>query len=573
MKIAENDTTKKFETFNDCDEIYHGRGKRQIGNSQIHNPYSWANVETITPRMVSKRPTVIFRPRENYDQGQSEIMQSIHDYWWEKDRVFNKVVSWVKDSLTYGTGIVKVYWNTEKETVKSYQYDETGNPLVDENGEYVEEETEITTFDDPTLENVNIYDFFVDPRATSIQTAEWAIHRFHKTIDELKESGLYKNLNKLEDYLTNKTERSDSDKKRHEHAFGSQGEDDSTVDKVEVLEMWDKNGMTVLGARNVVIREKERPFWHGRIPFVRLVDHLVSQEFYGKGEVEPVIKLQHALNTIQNQSIDNKTQSLMPMWKIYGEIDENELIARPNGVVHMTSATDIAEKLESQDMTRNAVEEMSNVKSDIQQALGIYDYTKGAESGVNKTATGIGLVQEAANARFAHKIQLLEESLKEMGTLVISLYQQFMTSERVIRVVGKNGEDYVRLKPQDIAGNYDIDVESGSTRPINKEAERQDIVNLKQLMGDIQDPEFQMELDKKILDKYDMKDLEDSLGQAFEKMQAEQQQQQEMQQQQMQQQMQENQLQPQIESQQNQEQHQREIEKIQAKELAKQGIL
>ena len=547
LEIAKRNTQAKFKIFNECDAIYHGSGKQQFTNSQIHNPYSWSNVETIVPRMVAKSPTIVYRPREESDEETSEIHTALFDYWWDIDGAFRKIVALIKDGLIYGTGVAKVYWKTIEKEVTTYIYDQTGRPVLDENGDYLVETRKVKDHDDPTLENVNIYDFFIDPEATEIQDANWVIHRYWKTLDALEQAGIYKNLRTLKRYLSNNSaeERSTEEKTRREYAYGQQVENDSTVDKVEIWEMWDKDGLTMVAAGNVVIREQSNPFWHGQKPFIVFRDSVVPNEFYGKGEIEPVKKLQYTLDTIQNQIIDNRTQILMNMWKVKGEnVDESELVYRPNGIIHVSSEFEDVLPITPIDVTKNASQDLALVKADIQQALGIYDYSKGGESQANKTATGISLVQEAANARFAHKIQLFEEALKELGNFILALYQQFVTDEKVIRVAGEKGVEYKRVIPSEIAGEYDCEPEAGSTQPINKEAEREDVLNLYSIFAQEPYQQLNTELKREILQKFGMETLVGALDEDLKQMdEAQAQQAQMMEQQQMMEQ--EQQMQPQ----------------------------
>lgn len=517
IALGIRNTKEKFRVFNDCDEVYLGSGKTQFTNSKIYNPYSWANVETIVPRMVAQKPIVEYKPREPMDDFSSEIHTALFKYWWDQDGAFGKVVSWIKNALIYGTGVAKIYWKTTEKEVTSYEFGQDGKPLLDENGEFITNVDTVVDFDDPCLEVVNMYDFFLDPEARNIQDAQWAIHRYYKSFDELESAGYYKNLKRLKRYLTSKIEKSPEETERKELAFGHAGEYDETVDNIEIWEMWDKDGLTVMAAGEIIIREQANPFWHGKKPFIALNDSIIPQEFYGKGEIEPVIKLQHALNTIQNQIIDNRTQILMNMWKITGEnVDESELIYRPNGVIHLSNEYEKVEPIIPPDLTGNAQKDVSLIKSDIQQALGIYDYTKGAETGANKTATGIGLVQEAANARFKHKIQLLEEAIKEVGEMVLALYQQFITDEKVIRVVGKKGEEFIRVLPKDIAGEYDCVPEAGSTLMVDKDKEREEIMNLYAIFSTQPFENLKMEMMKKMLEKFGMENLKDSLDKDIE---------------------------------------------------------
>ena len=115
IQLGINNTKNKFKVFNNCDAVYHGSGKEQFTNSKIYNPYSWSNIETIVPRMVAQRPSVEYKPREPQDEMSSDIHTALFEYWWSKDKAFEKVVSWIKNALIYGTGIAKLYWkNTER---------------------------------------------------------------------------------------------------------------------------------------------------------------------------------------------------------------------------------------------------------------------------------------------------------------------------------------------------------------------------------------------------------------------------------------------------------------------------
>lgn len=519
LDIATVDTKIKFTLWNQIDLIYNGSGKQQTTNAQIHNPYSWSNVETIVPRMVARKPSVVYQPRiigDPTEEDRAKNLQALFDYWWEKDRAFSKMVAWVKDALIYGTGIVKIYWKKETESIKGYEYGPDGYPKVDKKTKrFVEQTQEITTYDDPCLENVDPYNFFVDPNATEVQDANWVLHRYTKSIDELEELG-FDNLDDLKaNIAAGKKTPSTEDNRRHEASFGRYYTEDDTVDQVTCVEMWDEDGYTVV-AINAGIELKptsDNPFWHARIPFIKLNDSLIPHEFYGKGEIEPVIRLQYALDTLQNQIIDYKTQILNPMWKVKGTIDETELVYRPNGVIHMDQFGE-ADAHQPVDITATGTQEKESLKQDIQQALGIYDFSKGGEQAGNNTATGIGLVQEAANARFNHKIQLLEEAVKDLGFFVMALYQQFITDDKEIAVTGPDGKKQnKKLKPAEVAGDYTVDVEAGSSQPIDKNKERADALELYQIMQPVvQDPTFQLELEKHLLSNFSgTQDLEATL--------------------------------------------------------------
>lgn len=595
LQLAQDNQRSKFDEFNECDDLYNSKVKPQPGKSQVFNPRGWAAVEMLVPRVVAKKPSLSFLPREETDNDQSEILSGLFSYWWDKINGFIKLVNWVKTATIYGTGVAKVTWCTKKKTTKSYVLDEMGKPVLGEDGGYIVEEKDEYAYDDPEIEIVNPYHFYFNPGATDTDDAQWIIHEYWKPFKDIENenetTGIYTGLSQLKRYLNKKEiERGTHDDHRSESAGNNTKLEDSTVDNVHLVEMWDmlENKQYILAAGEVVILERENPYWHGKSPFIRLVDSIVPFEFYGKGELYSIKGLQSALNTIRNQRIDNVTQAINAMWKVRGRVNETELVWRPNGVVHVSDLDD-AQLVEYPNMTQNAYEEEQYITAEMDHALGSADYTQIGDAASNNTATGMSIKAEQINSRFYHKIQLLEEmALNRLGEIVLALYQQYVTSEKVIRVVGDSGKEYKRLTPADIAGSYDCVVEAGSTQPVNKEKDKEEAVNLLSIMGQDPDlkPEGRYELKVKMLEKFGYKKAEQMLvspeEQAIEmEMQQEQmmaQEQQSAEQQMMEQQgMEEQQMMAQQqEEQMKQEQadaeeiaHQRELEKI----LMKQGAM
>ena len=73
---------------------------------------------------------------------------------------------------------------------------------------------------------------------------------------------------------------------------------------VELLEYWEDDRVVTIANRAVIIREAKNPFYHGKKPFVHIINNVVPHEFYGLGEVEPLERLQHELNAKRNQRLD-----------------------------------------------------------------------------------------------------------------------------------------------------------------------------------------------------------------------------------------------------------------------------
>src|SRR3990167_2622128 len=122
--------------------------------------------------MVANLPKFRYEPREESDNQAIEQMSRLVDYQLDRMVFFKKLKMWAKDTLIFGTGIVKVCW------------------FRDDDKEY----------NDPQLESVDLLDFFPDPKATEMDSGDFVIHRTVVSKSFLKSQKgpdgkeLYKNL-------------------------------------------------------------------------------------------------------------------------------------------------------------------------------------------------------------------------------------------------------------------------------------------------------------------------------------------------------------------------------------------
>lgn len=489
----------KFDKFNDYEYIFHSKLKKADPNipSKVFNPIVWSFIETIVTRMLAKKPTVTFKPREHADEEQSELWSALFDYWLTKSGAIQKLNEMVKQALIYGTSIIKVGWKTSKpRKVNSYVTDPmTGEAVVDPmTGQFQATSTEVVDYDDPYIENVNIYDFFFDPRANDIDSADWVIYQYRTTIEALMEIPHYdkKAIKKL-------TTANDPSNEQYEdirrQAAGYNNLPKTKDGEIVIWEYTEDDKVCVVANGETILYEGTNPYWHGKKGFIRFVDSLNPLDFYGKGEIEPVEKMVHALNTLINQRITNTSQILNPPWLAKPSVDDTELQFVPNSIIHVNDLNDV-KMMEQRDVTASSFQEQQIIVETIQRTLGVTDYVQGVQT-PGQTAAEVEVKTSQANARFAYKLQMFEDMvIRELGEMVYKLYQQFITSEKIIRILGEDGERLIRLTPADLSGMFDVIPEPGSTLEIDEEKEAQKFLTLYQLM--LGKPYIkQMEMDKK----------------------------------------------------------------------------
>lgn len=459
---------------------------RTASRSTLFIPESFTVVETVAPRMTSRKPSFKVLPRESSDIGKADSVGQLLDYFYDRTKLQHKLKVFAKQGLLYGTSFMKVGWDAKNEI--------------------------------PTHDPVDVADMFGDPTTYDWKTG-FVIHRYYKTKEELKRSGIkYKNL----DMLGKAKETNARDDQMRQDRQAVQGLPyDPERDGSEILEHWDwdEDGnlkVMAVADRSVLIRNDDNPNPLDMAPFVEFFDQEVPFEKWGIGEIEPIIDLQDEENTIRNQRIDEKNLSINNMWlvsKLSG-IDYRTLVSKPGGIVLANDINGI-KPLEKQNITQDSIQEIQMIKEDIQNATGVNDYVRGGDTGATTATETVSKTQEA-NQRFAEKVSNLEMAIKEIGEWDVAFAMAFMTRKVQMRVMGKFGMEVKSIAKSDIKGQYDIDIETGSSLPANPDLRRQQLTQLTELLVPVLSnpagiPDGVRELLRELIQSFDLKNTDEIL--------------------------------------------------------------
>jgi hypothetical protein len=443
--------------------------KSRPGRSNFYVPHAFSNVETVFPRMTSKRPRTLVKPQGPSDVEAAGVLNKLVEYAWERAHLDAVVRRWVKGSLIYGTGIVKVSW--QKKTKK-----ETKRKPVTKGGKvsYEESTTPVVKYDDIKVANLDIRDIYIDNDAVTVQDAKYIIHRYWSTRDEIESNPAYDKGD-----LKSVQYGASNDKiARGLSATEKKKADESSY--AEVLEYWEDDRLAVV-AGGVVVQDGPNPYDCKKKPFVAMVDQIDDQVLYGIGEVEPIEGIQRELNTLRNQRMDFNNLTLNPTFKVMPNAvtDEDSIMFAPGHKIFMnTNDPGAITAIEMPQLPFTSYKEEEAIRMDLQTITGVSDYARGSDATrMNETATGISLIQEAANERFNAKVRNMEQAIGEMVELMVALYQQYITKERVFRITEDETDYFETIKPEDIKGQFDIFVEKGSSLPSNKMQKRSEEMN------------------------------------------------------------------------------------------------
>jgi hypothetical protein len=500
-------------TERDRDAVILG-GRREFG-AELFIPYCFTVIETIVPRVISNDPRMIVQPRSERAAAAALQVQELLAAQQKEISYDLKLQSVARSGLKYGLGVGKTYWERIEKTV------ERNRPRMILPG-YQTIEDKVVVREGPQFEPVSIWDFFWQPTASSVETAEWVIHRTwrsHEYVVKKVTSGEWFEID------TEAAKGLRSDRQRSEVWAGrdtAAGRDQTgTEDQEQMHEVWEfhtREGVYGILDRELCVFNDKEVFAHRELPFQIYRPTPQEHEFVGIGEIEPIKHLQYELNTLRSQRRDNATMVLQKAF-IYadGFVDPaNFKIGPGKGIpVSGTDIRSVIQPLDFGEIPGSAFQESNEIKGDIELSSGVSESLAGGAGGEgasSETATGIQLVQQAANVRIRLKTKnLLAEVCRPGGQQFMELDRQYLLNPKTVRTPNSrmaSGYQFQEVGQEQLQEDLDYPIPDGtSTEPDNPAARQQSAMTLFQSLANIPNVD-QGKLATYLLREYEVKDAE-----------------------------------------------------------------
>lgn len=481
-------------------------------------------IEAAVPKLM----TLVFGGDDFFDvvpdnpklDSVAKMIKKLLKYQLASADFFLKFLDFVKQLMLYGTSYFYVYWKVVRKWVwkrkavrgpKSFLgITISQNAILGWEEEKVYEVVERR----PEVEVLDVLDVFPDPEARNEKDSRAVWVRSWMSLDEVKElgAGTYPvfdptNVKRVE-HGTDKT-LAESRSARNSMRGLQTGYGDKS--QVEILTRWglcdlDGDGireetMIVIANRKYLLRAIPNPFHHQRRPVVRSVLFPVPLEWFGVGLVEPIIPLQHELNTVRRQRLDNVNLVINRMWKVnaYADIDLETLVSSPNGVI-ITDDMNGFEPLETKDVTASAYNDAAIIQTDIENTTTPKSLQGTPESGrLGRTASGAQMIIGQALEKFGTAAKMVEENaIKRVLRMFYDLDLQFIDDESQMEEYSKlfNGE---LVDPSLLRQEIQFQMK-GISELIGKEGQINQIVSFMGVFGATLDPETISGLAKKMWD-------------------------------------------------------------------------
>lgn len=373
---------------------------------------------------------------------------------------------------------------------------EQGVPVVAvQVGEEEIEEEEIIR-NRPTLDFLHYENLYLDPTCQGdISKARFAIISFETSYAELKKEGKkYKNLDQI-DYNSNNPVMVP------DHEVGDTPTSVQFKDKarkrIVAYEYWgwyDVEGDGVLVpivatyVGNTIIRMEENPFPDKSLPIVLTKYLPVKNSLTGEPDAELLEDNQKVLGALTRGMIDLMARSangqtgfakgmLDPVnrrrYDAGADYEFNPNL-QPNAGIYAHKYPEIPQ---------SALTMLSLQNQEAESLTGVKAFSGGLSGeAYGEVAAGIRGMLDAASKREMAILRRLAKGIAEIGKKIISMNQEFLSEEEVIRVTN---EDFVTISREELRGDYDLKVDI-STAEVD-EAKAQDLAFMLQTMGNNMD--------------------------------------------------------------------------------------
>jgi len=459
-------------------DLYRGKHHRtDIKEDQLLVNMAFSTINIVAPSVSVNHPKITVNARRPQDGDKAVVTEAIVNYWWRHYDCQKEFRRSVKDALIMGHGWVKTgYRYVEEEKAVDGGFD-SYDELAEVRDENVGESNLIVKEDRPFVERVSPFDVYVDPDATSMEDARWIAQRIRRPLEDVKKDKRYNSTARSEAAPSHYSKWGQDD-------FRPRRSQDPQDSYVEVWEWYDidRNTVSVFcdGSDKFLVAPREIPFAFGH-PFVMIRNYDVPETFYPMGELEAIEPLQHELNQTRTQMMNHRKR-FSRKW-LYKETafdtDGRQALESDEDNVMVPVITDesLGNVISPMPAVINPPEfynQSDLISMDMNRVSGVTEYQQGAMPEIRRTATEAAIVQDASNARASDKLAIIERAIGECARRLVMLAQQFMTGEQAIRVVGSEAQPlWLEFDRDYIQGEFDYEVEGGSTAPMNESFRRQ----------------------------------------------------------------------------------------------------
>jgi len=501
FKEKDNYQKTNEDSRNEVNDIYNAYMGRmdEVKKVPYFEPISIPKLRTevsyIVPFIYSGQPEIEIEPVGEEDKAISQVLEKIVNYRISQSipQAYEKIEAWVKQSVTFGTSLLKVNWKFEVQDNE----DGTQTPIKDE----------------PQLEVPNILDCFYNPIISDVEQQDSLIFRSVLPVEEVKKNPAYDfvdnegNLNREKAMQGNvQANQYDSSHQVEGDKITLQTASEGTVEVYERISK-DKIQTVCVGKERYVLRDVENPYG---LNVVKLIHepNCIPNRFGGMGVGQNTLGLGKGFHSIINQTKQNITLANNPrfMYNKGANIDKQQLVSTPGSGIEVDGDGPLNNNIvqvQFADIKNGALDFIGRLDDEHKRASGANDLVQGSAS--NKTLGQDELSSQFSSNRFELITRRFKEALADLATILIEMEIKNLQSPEsaILRIFPQElrPQIYQLLISEDAKNaEYNVKVKGDTTIAKNKDIQIKQLIDAYNIFGQILPPENQMEWARKVLE-------------------------------------------------------------------------
>lgn len=478
---------------NAADKYYRGEpfGDEVAGRSAVVSRDVAQYVDSQMPSLMrifsSGDEVVVFEPTQPQDEDSAKQATDYVNWVWHQNDGFLRFHNWFKDGLLFKLGTIKIWWDETEERTREIYRDLSDEQLAamqaDGDIEVGEVATSVSLMVGPdglpvpvqshevevtktnragrvNVANVPPEEFLFGKRTKSDRESDIFAHRTTKTRGDLVAMGFDRDL--VEGLSGGSSTDSDTAKivRFRDVDDGYVGDHDD-VEVVEAYFQYDCDGggqrmyqVTYSGSTELACEEVDDH------PFACITPILMPHRLVGMSTADQVMDIQRIKSTVQRNMLDTQYLNLMPQIEaVEGQVNIEDLLTRRPGGVVRTKQAGMIRAIPTTPLGQEPFQMIEYLDTQGEQRTGVTRYNQGLDANsLNKTASGINLIQNAA----AQRLELIARVLAETGVKrafkrILSLVQRHQTKPQMMRLRGT----WVPMDPRGWSTSMDMTVTVG----------------------------------------------------------------------------------------------------------------
>ena len=462
--------------------LYRGRHYRGAGaGDRLLVNIAFSTINTLAPAIAIGRPKINVNPRRPEDGDKAVVTESIINYWWQHYGCQPEFQRAAKDYLIIGHGWVKTGYRFVEEA-KLDKIEDTADEAATGNPPAVGdvESTFVIREDRPFLERVDPFNMYVDPYATDMNDVRWIAQKSRRTLKDVKNDERY-------DYSARNSVGPAVNTSAADYlatnAYDYNYDSEEAMCNIYEYYNVDTGEMCIFSdtGDKFLVKPTKMPYVFGH-PFIMLRNYEIPGFFYPMGELEAIEPLQYELNETRTQMMNHRkrfSRKYLFSESAFDDVGRQALASDDDNVLVPVkgneSLSNVVAAMPAYINPPEFYQMSASIENDIDRVSGVSEYQRGSIPETTRTAREASIIAEAGNARVSEKLIQIENCIAACASNLIMLAQQYLTGEQTVRIVGtENAPVWLTFDKDYIAGEFDFNVEAGSTAPRN-EAFRRDM--------------------------------------------------------------------------------------------------